>query len=50
MTRKEILLEEFGQEAYERFSPSFKALIAKLDALPPVGKRGLLRPRKRIAA
>lgn len=50
MTHKEIALKEFGREAFEKLSPSFKALIEMLDALPPVGKRGLLRPRKRSAA
>lgn len=50
MTIKEILLKEFGQEAYERFSPSFKVLVGKIDALPRVGKRGLLRSRKRATA
>ncbi len=50
MTHKQILIKEFGLKGYEKLSPSLKELAEKLDALPPVGRRGLLKKRKRAAA
>ena len=50
MTHKEMLIKDLGPEGYEKLSPSFKALVAKMDALPPLGRRGFLKTRKRAAA
>lgn len=45
MTFREMMVKEVGREGYRKLSPYMKALIRKIDRLPPSP-----RPRKRRPA